>query len=513
LLILDSINNRYGGLTGVEFGDIKLDNVGSDITLVFCTRFAASFGRLLIDPDLTITNFDYERLLLNHRWIDLTFILSGFRSSDYFLRRLGARKGENGFAVSRRNLPRFLAMLTLNSRLVASFACEELWRLDRIAAAPAFISYLRTHYVFQQRAFDYREKLLEWLPEHLSGMTLGSMTLSRLQDAYMHCSYAVTPRKHKIKSELMAQIRHACVKAGVHELKSDESPLVSERPTIAIICEEIEYDHSIYRTHSLAMRALRERFNVVGFVHRDQIGSEVNGLFDETVVIGEGAYFQIIREVSEEIRRRSPAIIFYPSLGMRANIIALASLRLAPIQCASYGHAASTMSPAIDYMVLPEDFAGSPDCFSEKLLALPASAMPFRPRSHERALPKIVADRETDGPVRIGIPSSVMKLNPIFFAALKKIAANARTPTEFQFFPLGAVGIVQEELARVTRNFLPQSAVFRQLPFGNYLEKLSKCDFILCPFPYGNTNSIVDSVMVGLPGICLDGPEPHSSYR
>jgi predicted O-linked N-acetylglucosamine transferase (SPINDLY family) len=81
---------------------------------------------------------------------------------------------------------------------------------------------------------------------------------------------------------------------------------------------------------------------------------------------------------------------------------------------------------------------------------------------------------------------------------------------EFHFFPLGAIGIAYEELARVLRVSLPQSTVFRQLPFDNYLEKLSKCEFILCPFPYGNTNSIVDAVMVGLPGICLDGPEPHS---
>jgi hypothetical protein len=441
LRILDSINNRYGNLTGVEFDDIRLDNAGGAVPLVFCTRFAASFGQLLIDPDLTISNIEYERLLINHRWIDLIFTLSGFRSSDHFLRRLGSGNGKNGFTVPRRNLPRFLAMLTLNSRIAAGVGFDQLWEADKIAAAPAFITYLRTRYVFQQRAFDYREKLLAWLPGHLSGVTLGGMTLSRLQDAYMHSSYAVAPSKHKIKVELMAQLRRACVKAGVQELNPEEASPTPERPTVVIVCEEIKFDHSIYRTHSLSMRSLRERFNVVGFVHGDQVGPEVNDLFDETVVIPEIPFFQMIRKVSEEIRRRSPSAIFYPSLGMRADIIALASLRLAPIQCASYGHAASTMSPAIDYMVLPEDFAGSPDSFSEKLVPLPPTAMPFRPRSHKRALPKMAADRKTDGIVRIGIPSSVMKLNPIFFETLKKIAANAKRRWSFIFFRWARLGL------------------------------------------------------------------------
>ncbi|MEE8439498.1 MAG: hypothetical protein V3S07_07900 [Micropepsaceae bacterium] len=401
-------------------------------------------------------------------------------------------------------------MLTLNSRVVTSIDFEQLWRADKISVASAFTSYLRSRYVFRPRAFAFRERLLEWLPEKLDQVTLGSMTLSHLQDLYMHCSYAITPKKHAIKAKVMAQMRRACLKAGVSEIEPTKSPPVSERPTVVIVCEEIKYDHSIYRTHSAAMRALRERFNVVGFVYRDQISSEINELFDETVAMPEGDYFEVVREISEEIRRRSPAVIIFPSLGMRPHAIALASVRLAPIQCVSYGHAASTRSPAIDYMVLPEDFVGLSDRFSEKVLALPGIAMPFRPPHLNRPTLKVAPDRKTGEKIRIGIPSSVMKLNPNFFAALKRVSASARMPTEFQFFPLGSFGLAHAELTRVTRSVLPASAVFRQLPYGDYLERLSKCDFILCPFPYGNTNSIVDAILVGLPGICLDGPEPHS---
>lgn len=40
--------------------------------------------------------------------------------------------------------------------------------------------------------------------------------------------------------------------------------------------------------------------------------------------------------------------------------------------------------------------------------------------------------------------------------------------------------------------------------------RLGQCDFFLCPFPYGNTNGIVNSFQLGLPGVCLDGEEAHA---
>ena len=42
------------------------------------------------------------------------------------------------------------------------------------------------------------------------------------------------------------------------------------------------------------------------------------------------------------------------------------------------------------------------------------------------------------------------------------------------------------------------------------MERLRECDLFLSPFPYGNMNSILDCFQLGLPGVCLDGLEPHS---
>jgi predicted O-linked N-acetylglucosamine transferase (SPINDLY family) len=38
---------------------------------------------------------------------------------------------------------------------------------------------------------------------------------------------------------------------------------------------------------------------------------------------------------------------------------------------------------------------------------------------------------------------------------------------------------------------------------------IAGCDLFLNPFPFGNTNGIVDTVWAGLVGVCKTGPEVH----
>src|SRR4029077_11984018 len=86
----------------------------------------------------------------------------------------------------------------------------------------------------------------------------------------------------------------------------------------------------------------------------------------------------------------------------------------------------------------------------------------------------------------------------------------ARTPLEYHVFALGCAGLGFEELKRRLADRLTMAVVHEELPYDAYVERLATCDLFVCPFPYGNMNSIVDAVMVGLPGVCLDGREAHA---
>ena len=101
LQILHAIDNRAGRLDTVETGTAYPGSTDADFALVFTTRFAAAFGRLLTEQDLSVPANTYELLLNQYRWIDLIFSLSGFRTSDNFL-ALIAKDAGNGRSTFRR---------------------------------------------------------------------------------------------------------------------------------------------------------------------------------------------------------------------------------------------------------------------------------------------------------------------------------------------------------------------------------------------------------------------------
>jgi hypothetical protein len=133
--------------------------------------------------------------------------------------------------------------------------------------------------------------------------------------------------------------------------------------------------------------------------------------------------------------------------------------------------------------------------------------MPFTPRRPAEVPPRSYAG---GGAVRVAIAASTMKLNPVLFDVIARIGTAAKAEVAFHFFPLAATGLAYFELSRIARAHIPHATVHPQLPYEQYIERLAQCDLFLCPFPYGNMNSLLDTLQLGLPGVCLDGPEPHA---
>ena len=55
-----------------------------------------------------------------------------------------------------------------------------------------------------------------------------------------------------------------------------------------------------------------------------------------------------LSQLAPLIRDDAPDVLIYPELGMDATTFALASLALAPVQCAGWGHPVTTGLPTID---------------------------------------------------------------------------------------------------------------------------------------------------------------------
>ncbi len=507
LQILRVIDETMGRIGGIELGVVSNGIADRDGHIRFATRFVGAFGDLLTQPGVTVGAPAVELFFIYHRWIDMMFAISGFQTSAHLVTRLSDATGGQ-WQLTGSALIQFLLIFSPSSTLQISL--DECLAANRGLTVVAALGYLSARNCVSPRASAFREHLLEWLPGKMEDVTLGRIRLGSVAEVYMHCSYASGPRKHEVKADLIAQARKVCLLAGARD--ADRPPPKRDKPRIVVVAEHFRGGHSVFRTHSRAVRALRERFEVIGVGYGERTDELALSCFDEVIGYPPGELIDSVRKTADAILEREPDIVFHLGVGMSNHVIALASMRLAPIQCVSYGHTATTMSPVIDYQLLPDDFVATDAVFSEKVIHLPPAAIPYAPpvAGEPPVPPRGPLEIAEEGPVRIAVPASVMKINANFLHALAEISARAKRPVEFAFFPLAAVGLAHLHLELEVKRILPNAVVHTEAPRGTYLQRLGDSAFFLSPFPYGNMNSIIDAMLMGVPGVCLDGDEAHS---
>lgn len=122
------------------------------------------------------------------------------------------------------------------------------------------------------------------------------------------------------------------------------------------------------------------------------------------------------------IRQSQLDVLVYPEIGMDPRHQALAALRLAPVQCALYGHPATSGSAQIDYF-LSGDALEPPNAdahYRERLVRLPGiGAQPTRPPSRGDAS---WLDAHAKGRKLVFCLQNFIKLMPSYDAALARIA-------------------------------------------------------------------------------------------
>jgi predicted O-linked N-acetylglucosamine transferase (SPINDLY family) len=229
---------------------------------------------------------------------------------------------------------------------------------------------------------------------------------------------------------------------------------------------------------------------------------EAKAVFDEWVPLN--AENMVLSTVANQIRALEPDIIYYPSVGMSVWVIAMASLRLAPIQMMSYGHPATTHSPVIDYGIIEAD-TFNVDRFAEKIITLPPNTV--RPTEFQPITTRHTPRR--GNVMRIAVSAMQVKVSWPFVQAMQEVCRRAEKKIEFHFFAaVNGVGMYSflNEMSRL----LPNVTVQQSQPYHEYMETMAKCDLALFSFPFGGTNSMIDSLILGMPSVTILGQEPHS---
>ena len=221
---------------------------------------------------------------------------------------------------------------------------------------------------------------------------------------------------------------------------------------------------------------------------------------------------QSLLRVAQTIAADELDVLIYPELGMYPLLFCLASLRLAPVQCAGWGHPVTTGHENVDYFLSCGEMepADADNHYSEKLVRLPGLGTKYEmPTTLSRATREelgLPADK-----ILYLIPQSLFKIHPDNDPLILDVLEAEPTAAVVMFEP------EREELKRVfAERFGKQFQLRGMDPAGriwmlprmnreNYLRVNQLCDVMLDTLNWSGGNTSLDAIAAGLPIVTLPG--------
>ncbi|MDG2271377.1 MAG: hypothetical protein P8L39_03670, partial [Halioglobus sp.] len=324
--------------------------------------------------------------------------------------------------------------------------------------------------------------------------------VAQLVNAWMYSSYAVDANKHAIKNWINRLIVNLMASAGITPKVVERQ--VKERPKILVIHERFLTGHAMFRCYAPPLRSLKPYFHTVALADASMIDSAAEEIFDEVITLETPR--PPVDELVALIQEQDADVIYFPSLGMSHWTVMVAALRLAPIQIMTHGHPATSKLETIDYAYMCELEGDLSLINSERVITGPETAVFDSHTNLPSILPALLPPSNRE--VRIAVNSKVMKLSWRLLEVCKRIEREATAPVRFSFFP-GERHAWLDGLDAAICAQLPSATVVPYVGYQTFLDEMCKCDMALAAFPFGNTNSTVDTCLLGLPTVVHFGPE------
>lgn len=504
-VLLDTLSRKRGTLGSERFARTNPNAPGAEASQRTLQRIADGVTALFAAPEYTLSDQQMNKMFWGRPWTNMIFAATSYGTTDHIVRKLLEDGHHRHDALTRKQL----VLYTSESQYDIDFT--DLHRCDPVLATSLGISLVSAAVNISPAAHAKRERMIEWLPGALESIDdLDDLPTYGVCGAYMHCSYSTSPARHAIKRSINVLVRKKLQTLGLLDAERDvrRTRIKGRKPVMLVVLEWFTGGHSIYRTHSRTMLAAREHFEVVAFGEAQHVDEAGRAIFDRFIPFDHPEYVgDCMRQIQAFVRQEQPDVLYMPSVGMFTHTIFLSNLRVAPLQIAGLGHPATMHAAHIDYVSVEDDFVGDPACFSEKMMRLPRDGQPYVPsKLLTNLVPSIPPRSEV---VNIAVTASAMKINPHFLDTCKAIVHAARVPVRFHFMTAWSESI---DLAYVRKSIyatLPESHVdvYGSLDYPRYLTILNTMDMFVSPFPFGNTNGIVDSFTLGLPGVNLCGRE------
>lgn len=255
----------------------------------------------------------------------------------------------------------------------------------------------------------------------------------------------------------------------------------------------------------------RRRFRVFGY-HAGSAGDSnteiARQVCDQFV---EGLPFEAL---ARKIREDSLHLLIFPGIGLDHITIKLAALRLAPIQCNSWGHPDTSGMPTIDYYLssdLMEPDEGQ-NHYTEQLVRLPNISIHYLPPDY--AVPQLTRKDFglPEGKVLYCCAQSLFKYLPQFDCIFPQIAKQVQDAQFVFFSSQKSARLTDMFVQRVSRAFelagldaSSQLIVMPRMDNSAFQAAARLCDVYLDSIEWSGCNTTLEVLAYNLPVITLRG--------
>ena len=216
----------------------------------------------------------------------------------------------------------------------------------------------------------------------------------------------------------------------------------------------------------------------------------------------------------EQIAADAPHVLIYPELGMDPTTPRLAAQRLAPVQCASWGHPDTTGLPTIDLYLssaLMEPEAADA-AYTERLVRLPGLGVRLEPPAAAEPAARAALGLRGDAVV-FWCGQSLPKYLPRWDAVWPRIAKAVGGPCQFVFVSLpqasAAERIFRDRLARAFAAAgleVDQYCVFLpRMSEAEFSSAVGAADVFLDSLEWSGCNSTLEAIAHDLPVVTWPG--------
>jgi predicted O-linked N-acetylglucosamine transferase (SPINDLY family) len=299
--------------------------------------------------------------------------------------------------------------------------------------------------------------------------------------------------------------------AALHEAPSDAAPLSSRSRQAADgrvrvgFCSTFFKDHTVgLWTQGLVAQLPRDRVEVVVLshgLHNDAIARRFREKADTFIELPAS-----LPKAREAMASAQLDVLVYADIGMEGYTYSLAFSRLAPVQCAMWGHPSTSGIATVDYFISSElaEAEGAEANYTEKLVRLKALPLYYYRPAPPPKLSRIDLGLPDSGHL-YGCLQATFKLHPAFDFVIGEILR--RDPTGWMLIPRTGSSnwdkMVMDRLASSYADVAERIRFFDRLPRESFAALNALCEVTLAPFPFGAGDTSLVSLAIGVPVVTM----------